>query len=184
MRFLRIIESVFYMHVYRIISLGNIKCRLRKPHLISGNDIVISHKTFIEKGAWIVSHRGSKGIRVGVGCMIHRNVHLDSSVGLSIEQDVLIAEGVYISDNTHNYRDIDTPIKEQLILPVKKTVIGAGTWIGQDAKVIGAEIGKNCVIGANSIVNQDIPDYCVVAGAPARIIKQYNLKTKKWERIF
>lgn len=42
------------------------------------------------------------------------------------------------------------------------------------------EVGKGCVIGANAVVTKDIPDYCVVVGNPARIVKQYDFKEKKW----
>ena len=49
--------------------------------------------------------------------------------------------------------------------------------------IIGASVGKHCVIGANAVVTKDVPDYCVAVGAPAKIIKKYNLKNKKWEKI-
>ena len=52
-----------------------------------------------------------------------------------------------------------------------------------DACIISAKIGRNCVIGANSVVTTDVPDYCVAAGNPARIIKKYNQTTKKWEKV-
>jgi acetyltransferase-like isoleucine patch superfamily enzyme len=74
------------------------------------------------------------------------------------------------------------PVKDQGIIQLAEVSIGDGTWIGENACVIGAKIGKNCVIGANSIVKTDIPDYCVVAGAPAKIIKRYDLRKKTWER--
>ena len=184
MRIGRLIESYYFKLFYLIVSRGHIRCRLRRPHIISGKNIKISRHAYIEKGAWIVSQENSEGIHIKSGCMIHRNLHVDSSVGVVIDHDVLIAEGVYISDNTHSYSDISKPIKHQAIRLLKKTVIGSGTWIGQDAKIIGVEIGRNCVIGANCLVNNDIPDYCVVVGTPARIIKRYNLKTNEWEKIY
>ena len=46
----------------------------------------------------------------------------------------------------------------------------------------GVKVGEHCVIGANSVVTKDIPDYCVAVGMPARIIKRYNFKTNTWER--
>ena len=51
--------------------------------------------------------------------------------------------------------------------------IGDDTWIGTNVVIAGTvEIGKHCVIDANSVVTHDIPDYSVVAGCPARVIKQ------------
>lgn len=62
--------------------------------------------------------------------------------------------------------------------------IGAGAWVGTHVAIIGAvHIGRNCVIGANSVVTQDVPDYCVAAGIPARVIKRYNQQTNCWEKV-
>ena len=59
-------------------------------------------------------------------------------------------------------------------------IIGDGVWLGENACVIGVSIGKNSVVGANAVVTKDVPDYCVVAGAPAYIIKRYNFEKKEW----
>jgi acetyltransferase-like isoleucine patch superfamily enzyme len=59
--------------------------------------------------------------------------------------------------------------------------IGEGSWIGRNCLVY-ASIGKHSVVAANSFVNKDVPDYCVVAGNPAKIIKRYNPETKTWQR--
>jgi len=49
--------------------------------------------------------------------------------------------------------------------------------------VIGASVGKHSIVGANSVVTSDIPDYSIAVGAPAKVIKQYNHQTNQWERI-
>jgi len=61
--------------------------------------------------------------------------------------------------------------------------IGDGSWIGENVCIVGATIGKNCVIGANSVVTKNIPDFCVAVGIPARIIKRYDLNKCAWIRI-
>lgn len=59
-----------------------------------------------------------------------------------------------------------------------------GTWIGTNAVIVGnVHVGKNCVIGANSVVTKDIPDYCVVAGVPATIIRKYDELSNSWLRV-
>ena len=79
--------------------------------------------------------------------------------------------------------DTQIPIKDQSIRCLNRVQIGEGTWIGMDAKIVGASIGVNCVVAANSFVNRDVPDYTVVAGSPARVVKYYCVKSSKWIKI-
>ena len=74
------------------------------------------------------------------------------------------------------------PILKQKIKQIGTVVIGEGSWLGENVCVIGANVGKNCVIGANSVVTKDIPDYSVAVGVPAKVIKSYNFSSKKWEK--
>ena len=76
-----------------------------------------------------------------------------------------------------------------MIPPIKRfystaaVYIGDNVWIGEGVFVApGVTIGKGCVIGAHSFVNKNIPDYCIAAGSPARIIKRYNFNTQRWEK--
>jgi acetyltransferase-like isoleucine patch superfamily enzyme len=67
---------------------------------------------------------------------------------------------------------------------VAPVTIGRGTWLGQNVVVLpGVTIGQHCVVGANSVVNSSIPDYSVAVGAPARVVRQYNRNSAKWERV-
>lgn len=95
----------------------------------------------------------------------------------------MIAERVYISDNLHGYENIDIPIIKQAIIQKRPIRIGEGSWLGENVCVIGASVGKHCVIGANSVVTHDIPDYCVAVGAPARVIKRYSFEKGEWESV-
>ncbi|MBD3289161.1 acyltransferase [candidate division KSB1 bacterium] len=109
--------------------------------------------------------------------------HIASVRDVYIGKKVLTADKVYISDNLHTYEDISNPPIE---LPTKfhrSVSIGDESWIGENVCIIGANIGKHCVIGANSVVTKDIPDYSVAVGIPARVIKQYNSSTKQWEKV-
>lgn len=64
------------------------------------------------------------------------------------------------------------------------SVIGDNCYIGPGAKIVKpVRIGNNVVIGANAVVNRDIPDNCMVAGIPAKVIKRYNINTLKWEKV-
>ena len=91
-----------------------------------------------------------------------------------------MADKVYLSDNLHSYLNIDLPVIDQQIQQTNPVLIGDGAWIGENVCVIGASVGRNSVIGANSVVTKDIPDYCIAVGSPAIIIKRYNADTKQW----
>ncbi len=100
-------------------------------------------------------------LQVGDGCKIGANNHFYATRSIVFESDVLTAGNVYVSDNAHGFTDPAQPILSQPIEQLAPVRIGAGSWLGQNVCVIGASIGKGCVIGANSVVLKDIPDHCV-----------------------
>jgi acetyltransferase-like isoleucine patch superfamily enzyme len=115
----------------------------------------------------------------------HVSIGMSSTISAAhqivIEDYVLMARNVFISDHLHGYEDVGLPISQQPITKVRGVTIGAGSWLCQNSVILpGVTIGKNCVIGANSVVNADVPDYTVVAGAPAKIVKRYDESRQKW----
>lgn len=89
-----------------------------------------------------------------------------------IGKDVLIADRVFIGDCYHGFSRTDIPIKDQNVYPAGKVTIEDGAWIGIGAAILpNVRVGKNAVIGANSVVRCDVPDYHVAAGVPAKIIR-------------
>lgn len=106
-----------------------------------------------------------------------------------IESDVLLGMDNYISSSDHIYDNPDMPIMDQGARFIRRNghdelKIGQGSWIGTHVVIIGdVHIGKNCVIGANSVVTRDVPDYSVAVGTPAKVIKRYNHNLNCWEII-
>jgi acetyltransferase-like isoleucine patch superfamily enzyme len=101
-----------------------------------------------------------------------------------IEDDCLFAAFVQIINGNHGYQQIDLPIKEQEAFSSGSIRICRGSWIGRGACVLGGvTVGRNAVVGANAVVTKSVPDYCVVAGNPAVIVKQYNHRTSRWEKL-
>ena len=98
---------------------------------------------------------------------------------------MLFSPNIYITDCYHEYRNINIPVKDQGIVQRDQSVsIGEGSYIGINTVIVGnVKIGKHCVIGANSVVTKDIPDYCVAVGSPAKILKKYNLTSQLWETL-
>ncbi len=112
-------------------------------------------------------------LRIGDRCVIGRGSHLVAHHSLVIGDDVFTGPYVYVTDQNHGYADPDEPIGRQM--PVNAAVsIGSGSWLGTGAVVLpGASIGRNVVVAAGSVVRGTVPDRCVVAGVPARVVRQY-----------
>ncbi|MEO4860927.1 acyltransferase [Bacteroides uniformis] len=141
---------------------------------------------FLGSNLWISKTRlaSSKGGKLIIGnhVAIGRFSQIYALQSIIIEDGVLMAENTLISDNTHTFTDITTPVRDQDIKPLGNVVIGSGTWIGRNVVVNGCKIGRNCIIGAYTFLKKDIPDYCVVVGNPARIVKRYNPQSGQWEK--
>ena len=110
---------------------------------------------------------------IGDRCSIGRGSSIVGLHEIRIENDVSIAPDVYITDHNHSYRDVSLPVGRQW--PTIGSVhIGAGSWLGTGVVVLaGADIGRNVTVAAGSIVRGAVPDFTVVAGAPARIIRRH-----------
>ncbi len=113
-------------------------------------------------------------VRIGDRCLIGRNSGIVGHLSIEIGDDVWTGHNVYITDQNHGYEDVSKPISQQT-QPERAVSIGDGSWLGFGVVVLpGSRIGKHVAIGANSVVNGVIPDYCVAVGAPAKVIKRYT----------
>lgn len=180
-RLYRIWFACCYRWMFKKLGAGS--ALFRPFRLDGGDEIVIGDGTVFQRGAWLycsgVDGR-TASLSVGDGCVFGYNNHITAVGQVVIENHVLTANNVYISDNLHSYEDVGVPIMHQPVKFKREVVIGSGSWIGENACIIGARIGKQCVIGANAVVTSDIPDYSVAAGVPARIIRQFDPNLKKW----
>ena len=111
---------------------------------------------------------------------------------VKIGKEVEMGPNVFIADYNHEYRDITQSVLVQGItytnngqnISTPSLEIGDGTWLGANVVVVGEiKIGKHCVMGANSVVIKDIPDYSVAVGAPAKVIKKYDFDKKMWVSV-
>ncbi len=114
---------------------------------------------------------------------IEQNLHLTCASKIVIGKNTAISANVTITDIHHAYNDITVPIEKQDI-EVKDVFIGEDSKLYNNVVILpGVILGKHVTIGANSVVTKNIPDYCVAAGIPAKVIKRYNFKNKTWEKI-
>lgn len=163
------------------------KSRIVSPLSLDGKEnIVIRNRVYIGYKTWLAALplTGAKEcvLELQDGVIIGHFNHIYATKKIVLERNVLTADRVYISDNLHGYEDINVPIKDQSIIQNQEVVIGESSWLGENVCVLGAKIGKHCVIGSNSVVTKDIPDYCVAVGIPSRIIKRYDFTTKAWRK--
>jgi len=160
---------------------------LKKPFRIDGGkNIIISDNCFFQSGLWLYSvgiNLDKPTLFIGVGSVFGYNNHITCVKNVHIGNNVLTANNVYISDNLHSYEDIKIPIINQPVKFKRQVKIGNGAWIGENVCIIGASVGNNSVIGANSVVTRDIPDFCVAVGSPARVIKKYDFHDECWKPI-
>lgn len=160
---------------------------INSPLRIDGcKNIFIGNKCYIQYKTWLAAMpltNCKPSLIIEDGCVLGNFNHIYATRSIILRKNVLTADKVYISDNLHGYDIIDVPIKDQPIIQKSEVEIGEGSWLGENVCVLGAKIGKHCVIGANSVVTKDIPDYSVAIGAPAKVIKQYDFNENKWQKV-
>jgi len=163
------------------------KSYIIKPLRIEGAEYMsIAQGVTVQTSAWLLAVKiddHAPVLSIGEGSAIGDFNHITAVRHVNIGKHVLTANRVYITDNTHSYEDIHTPVMQQAVKFIKEVSIGDGAWIGENVCILGASVGKNSVIGANSVVTQDIPDHCVAVGSPAKVIKRFNQATNQWEMV-
>lgn len=124
------------------------------------------------------NERFSPELSIGHNVIINKNFHLGCINKIVIGNNVLFASNIYITDHHHGYSDE----RDATIPPAKRKLISKGgvfieddVWVGENVVIMpNVTIGKGCVIGANSVVTKSFPEYCVIAGAPARLLRDFK----------
>lgn len=125
-----------------------------------GNDVNVERNAYFTPDLIIGDNSG-----VGINCELYGEIRIGN--------DVMMGPEVIIYTSGHAYENKNIPMRLQGSTNVNPVIIGNDVWI--DRRVIimpGVNIGNGCVIGAGSIVTHNVPDYCVVAGVPAKIVKE------------
>lgn len=129
---------------------------------------------------FVCVNNGMGDVIIGDNCMIGIGGVLTGPV--LIGNNVITAQHVGISGLNHGYKDIDVPIRNQKCDTAVVRILD-DTWIGTNAVITaGVTIGKHCIIAGGSVVTKSVPDYTMVGGNPARVLKQFNPETGDWER--
>jgi lipopolysaccharide O-acetyltransferase len=125
-------------------------------------------------------------ISIGENVQINDYVHIGAVESIEIGDNVLIASKVFITDHNHgNYsgenQDSPESIPHDRPIYSKAVKIEKNVWLGEFVSVLsGVTIGQGSIIGAMSVVTKSIPAFSIAVGSPAKVVKRYDHKQKKW----
>lgn len=158
---------------------GSIIRRNSRLDLNIGKKFSIGNKTIIED--YVIINNGMGNVIIGDNSNITSRVKIVGPV--VIGDNVLFGSGGQVTGLTHNFEDIDTPIRDQGV-SANVTQIENDVWIGGNSIIIqGISIGKHSLVAAGSVVTKDVQPYTIVAGNPAKQIKRYDFDSKSWIKV-
>jgi len=145
---------------------GNVLEALRQGRLDVGEG------TLLEPGVWITAP-GEARVRIGAGSFLNLGVMVASVDEVEIGSHCMFANGCFVTDGNHRFEDAEQPVTWQGFSTKGPTRVGDNTWCGANVVITsGVTVGERCVIGANSVVTDDIPARSIAAGAPAKVLRE------------
>lgn len=145
---------------------------------ISGTEISVGDNCWFEAVTSYRGHRYDPSLVLGVRSMFSGAVHISAVRRIQIGADCLFGSNIYVGDHSHGTTDPvrldpNVPPASRALDDIAEIVIGDRVWIGDGVVILaGSRIGDGCVIGANSVVKGDFPSPAIIAGIPARVVKE------------
>ncbi len=128
-----------------------------------------------------VTQKFTPRISIGDRVTATADLQIAATNEITIEDDVMFASNINITDGLHGYENANEPYKYQKIFRIAPIRIKQGCWIGQNVVILpGVTIGELTIVGANSVVTKNLPDRCIAVGSPAKVIKKWDETTQKW----
>jgi len=160
-------------------------CDIRRS---AANRIRIGDSVYIAPGTWLnipeISAEAPPAIILDNGCKIGRRCMISAKNSVWLESDVMLGPSVLITDHSHEWSDLDLPIHAQGLTRGGTVRVERNCWLGHGAAIVCTSgeliVGRNTIIGANCVVTRSVPAFSVVAGNPAKIIRQYDSEQGKW----
>ncbi len=147
---------------------GNVLEAFREGRLQVGAD------TVLEPHVWLTAP-GTARIHIGSGTFLNIAVMVASLELVEIGDHCMFANGCFVTDSSHRFDDPHLPVTWQGFTSRGPTRICDNVWCGANVVITsGVTVGERCVIGANSVVTNDIPAFSVAAGAPARVLREIS----------
>jgi acetyltransferase-like isoleucine patch superfamily enzyme len=141
--------------------------------------ISIGNHVYFAPKVWLAvpsgENVGGPRITIGSGCAIGRRSTISAINEILLENDVLIAPSVLITDHGDGSSEGGRIVIEQ------------NCWLGFGAAIVcehgEIRLGRNSIVGANAVVTQSFPPYSIVVGNPARMVKMFDVQTGAWLKI-
>lgn len=184
-RLWRIKTSIFYKHVFGSIGKRSTICKpmyIQHPeNIYMGEHVRIREFARLETEVEYNEQKFTPKIIIGDDVGFEQGLHMACAESIIIENNVTVSAYVMIMDCAHNYLDINENVLNQK-LTTDPIVIGEGSFIGLGSRIMsGVKLGKHCVVGTNAVVLKgEYPDYSIIVGNPAKVVKKYNAEMKKW----
>lgn len=166
-----------YISLGKNLIIQNHKC------IYFGKGVGIGDNTFLGPVVSYNSESYCPKIEIGDGTCVGKNCSIAAINRVTIGKDVLFAGHVHITDHSHGYELLNIPIAKQNLISKGPVIIDDQCWLGFSCEILsGVHIGHHSIVAARAVVTKDVPPFSIVAGNPARIVKQYNPETNKWEK--
>jgi acetyltransferase-like isoleucine patch superfamily enzyme len=138
--------------------------------LLEGRLQVGAHVLF-EPDVWLTAP-GEARIRIGAGSILNIGVMVAAHELVEIGEHCMFANSCFVTDANHRFDDAEKPVPWQGFTSKGPTRVGDNVWCGAHVVITsGVTVGERCVIGANSVVTEDLPPFSIAAGAPARVLR-------------
>lgn len=186
-RFVNTVANRYYRTCFK--SIGShtdiaLNHRIRGGQFIQiGNDCSLGTNLRLEAISKYANEEFHPHLIIENNVWINQNFHCTCAEKVIIRKGTSITANVGIFDIIHPYQNINENPRNSKIV-TKPVEIGEDCLIGMNTVILpGTYLGMHCVVGANSVVSGSFPDYCVIVGAPARIVKQYDFDKKEWIKV-
>ena len=189
-RFLTKANSIWLRETYPFAEFGHkvsihYSCDVRRSY---AHKIHIEDSVTLHQDVWlhvpVIPDRPEPAIVIGRGSRVGPRSVITAMNQIRIEEDVLMAPGVFITDHNHEYANVNEPILDQGLISGGRIIIERNCWLGYCSMIVAGKgdvvIGRNSVIGAHSIVTQSCPPYSVLAGNPAKVVKRFDTVSRTW----
>jgi acetyltransferase-like isoleucine patch superfamily enzyme len=136
--------------------------------------LTIGPHVLLEPNVWLTAPAPGR-ISIGGGTFLNLAVQVAAVEEVTIGEHCMFANGCFVTDGNHRFDDFDKPVPWQGFTTKGPTRVGDNVWCGANVVITsGVTVGERCVIGANSVVTEDLPPFSIAAGAPARVLRSLS----------